>query len=273
MTDILSDRKIRETSLDEIEEQQMTVVDFDKADLDEAFDGLKEQCQAIENTVGAHEMDWELLEKSLNNDEDALPRLNFYQVDPSQFLCSDVPGYDAEAPSDDAGAINYDRTYSMIKILIEELSGIFAVYLKDYSMGHIRPLGRCIYEYEPVDVPDGCSDEDYSRIQIRRRILPYLEMLYMCGEINLPEEIYNYYHIIPDSKIINIEERLNDLVTVQEAAEMLGVSASRVKKMVADKVLDGFKREGRVWLSKVAVQRRIDYIAEHGKPTRGKGKK
>ena len=60
--------------------------------------------------------------------------------------------------------------------------------------------------------------------------------------------------------------------TVQEAAEMLGVSASRVKKMVADKVIDGFKRDGRVWLSRVAVQRRADYIAEHGRPTRGKAK-
>ena len=283
MSNQMIDRKIGETSLEEIEGEQMTVVDFDEDDLDETIDGLKKQCQAFENTAGADKMDWGLLEKSVRlfdnaecsyfyGNRDGLLHLSFYQVDPSPFLRWEVPGFDADAPYDDEGAINYDRTYSSISILIEDLDQTFAVYLKDYAMGHIRPLGRCIYGYEPADVPDGCSDEDYSRIQIRRRILPYLEMLCMCGEINLPEAIYDYYHVIPDTKIINIEERLNDLVTVQEATEMLGVSASRVKKMVADKVIDGFKRDGRVWLSRVAVQRRADYIAEHGRPTRGKAK-
>ena len=54
---------------------------------------------------------------------------------------------------------------------------------------------------------------------------------------------------------------------------MLGVSAARVKKMVADRVLDGFKRNGKVWISKAEVQSRIDYIAEHGKPKRGRSAK
>lgn len=278
------DRKIGEISIREIEGQQMTVVDFDEDDLEGVLDNLRNQCLAVEDTRETAKMDWDMLEKSIRLFDNAecsyfygnggdLLRLDFYQVDPSPFLCSEVPGYDADAPWDDEGAINYDRTYSTIRILIEDLDRVFAVYLKDYTLGHIRPLGRCIYGYEPADVPDECGYEEYSRIQIRRRILPYLEELCMSGQINLPEEIYDYYHVIPDSKIINIEERLNDLMTVQEAAKMLGVSASRVKKMVADKVLDGFKRDGRVWLSKVAVQRRVDYIAENGKPKRGKARK
>ena len=66
------------------------------------------------------------------------------------------------------------------------------------------------------------------------------------------------------------DSKISNYVTVGEAAKILGVSDSRVKKMVADRVLDGFKRESRVYLSKLDVDQRKEYIERHGKPTKGK---
>ena len=166
------------------------------------------------------------------------------------------------------GAIDYDRSYDGIRVLIEDMGDICAVYIKDYGFGYIKPFGECLYVVEDLE-GDG-FDEDaplYLRVAMR------IERDVLSGTIDLEKELSDYYHEIPETAIKILGDSLNDLVTVQEAADALGVSTARVKKMLADGVLDGFKCAGRLKISKAAVDARIEYIAEHGKPTRGKSRK
>ena len=167
----------------------------------------------------------------------------------------------------ESGVLDYDRSYGDIHILIEVIKEMYSIYLKDYNFGHIKPLGECVYEvakkpdtleygYEPIDV-----------------VIADLHQKIACGEIDMTKELYDYYHIIPDEFIPFIEGRISDHITVGEAADLLGISDARVKKMVSDRVLDGFKRNGRVYLSKADVERRKDYIDKHGKPTKSSAKK
>lgn len=111
------------------------------------------------------------------------------------------------------------------------------------------------------------------RDRVNEAIMPDLARRILSGEINICQELHDYYHIIPDEKIPTIKNRMSELVSVQEAAETLAVTASRVKKMVADGVLDGFKHDGKLYLSKQGVEARKKYIERYGKPTRGKAKK
>ena len=165
------------------------------------------------------------------------------------------------------GAIDYDRSFDGIRILVEDMSDICAVYIKDCEFGYIKPVGECLYELEEFrKYPD---DEASNVFHLALK----LEDDIRTGAIDLEKELYDYYHELPETAIKILGDSLNDLVSVQEAAEALGVSAARVKKMLADGVLDGFKCGGRLKISKAAVEDRIRYIAEHGKPTRGKARK
>ena len=280
--------KLADTSAAEVREGGLSWGDFDEGDADAALETVREQCRLMEAGGGAGAMDWNLAEKVeslLSNAGNELIDHGFHSAD---FYCSHftafaleaVADYDPGSPQAGMTAMEYDRSYSGLNILVEDLGslalkgdgnpvGMFAAYVKDYSLGYIRPLGKCVYEYLPADEPDGAAPG----YQIERRVIPCLTALILAGEIDLDREIYDYYHVIPDTRIPFVEDSLNELITVQEAAEILGVSSARVKKMVADRVLDGFKRDGRVWLAKAAVEKRAEYIAEHGTPKRGKGRK
>ena len=281
MNDVQDDtRTLAETSVEKMRVEELSFGDFPDSEIDLALDAMCEECKGLESGGRReNDADWNAIEKGFlifhnagTDSFDGKPyQSDFYNVYLSDYARENVPGYDPGAGSSGKGAIDYDRSYYELQLIIEVLDGTFAVYMKDYTMGHIRNLGACVYGYESVDVPDEHMGQ-WNEIQLSRRILPYLEALFLSGEINLAEEIYDYYHTIPDVDVRLIQHRLNDLVSVQEAASMLDVSAARVKKMLADRVLDGFKHNGRLWLSKAAVQERVDYIAEHGKPTRGKKK-
>lgn len=76
------------------------------------------------------------------------------------------------------------------------------------------------------------------------------------------------------SDLINDLTRTDpDFISQQAAADMLGISRTRVGKMIKDKVLRGFTttHTSAVYLPDVLA--RIDYIKQHGKPTRGKARK
>lgn len=160
------------------------------------------------------------------------------------------------------GALDYDRSYGDIHILIEVMQNVYAIYLKDYNFGHIKPLGECIYE---VNCKNTVSDYECYLYEV---ILPDLIEKISDGELDMDKELYDYYHILPDAYIPFIDSKISDYVTVGEAAKILNVSDSRVKKMVADRVLDGFKRDSRVYLSKLDVVQRKEYIEKYGKPTK-----
>ena len=166
-----------------------------------------------------------------------------------------------------AGAIDYDRSYDGMRILVESMGDICAVYMKDYAFGYIRPFGECVYALE--DMADGSNEDS----PIEALMAMKIEEDVRSGVIDLERELHDYYHELPEAAIKILGDSLNDLVSVQEAARLLGVSAARVKKMLADGVLDGFKCDGRLKVSKAAVDERIAYIAQHGKPTRGKSRK
>ena len=192
----------------------------------------------------------------------AVSKQNFFSLELSAWLREEIS---AKAPSKDSlGALTYDRSYGDIYILAEVLDGVYAVYLKDYNFGHIKPLGECVYILE-VQIR-GEDSEDY----LYKQIMPDLSRRILSGEINLDKELYDYYHILPNSYIPFIENNVSDHITVAEAASILGVSDARIKKMVEDRVLDGFKRDNRVYLSKADVEYRQAIIKKHGKPTKSK---
>lgn len=203
--------------------------------------------------------------------------LSFYSVNLTVFACIDIAKGKLSSSVPGKGAVSYAPDYSSMNLLIEDVGqdGIFAVYMKDYSFGYMKPFGECLYDLQDefFDALESGKIEGEEEA-VEKVFLPMLEKRIVDGEIDLEKEFYSYYHDIPNTKIPGMEEQLNeDLVSVKEASGMLGVSTARVKKMVADHVLDGFKRNGLLWLSKEEVQSRIDYIDKHGKPTRGKTSK
>jgi excisionase family DNA binding protein len=189
-------------------------------------------------------------------------RLDFFSIELATWLREELS---SKVPAKESvGVLTYDRTYRDIYVLVEVLQEVYAVYLKDYNFGHIKPLGECVYMLDEQDAVE--SDEAYLYAQV----LPDLSNRISNGEINLDKELYDYYHTLPDEYIPFIEKNLSDHITVAEAAKILGVSDARIKKMVEDRVLDGFKRDKRVYLSKADVEQRKVYIEQHGKPTKNK---
>lgn len=199
-----------------------------------------------------------------NNDcfSAAVSRLDFFSLELATWLREELS---AKTPAKESvGALTYDRSYGDIHILVEVLDGVYAVYLKDYNFGHIKPLGECVYILDDQIYVEDCGAYLYAQI------MPDLSRRILSGEINLDKELYDYYHILPDAFIPFIEENVSDHITVAEAAAILRVSAARIKKMVEDRVLDGFKRDNRVYLSKADVMQRKAYTEKHGKPTKSK---
>lgn len=187
-----------------------------------------------------------------------VPKPDFFAVKLSSEFRNYLSSLTPEKES--VGVLDYDRNYGDIHILIEVMEDVYAIYLKDYNFGHIKPLGECIYE---VKCKNNVSNYERNLYAV---VLPDLIKKISDGEIDMDKELYDYYHILPDAPFD--DSRISDRVTVSEAAKILGVSDSRVKKMVADRVLDGYKRESRVYLSKLDVEQRKEYIEKHGKPTK-----
>jgi len=146
--------------------------------------------------------------------EERISRADFFTVKLStsfrNYLASLVP------QKNNAGVLDYERNYGDIHILIEVMEGVYAVYLKDYNFGHIKPLGECIYEIESDDL------EDSEQI-VYDYVLPDLQRKFECHMIDMDKELYDYYHILPDAYIPFIEGKISDKVTVGEAARILGV--------------------------------------------------
>ena len=171
------------------------------------------------------------------------------------------------------GAVGYDRSYEDIRVLVEVMYGVCAVYIKDYSFGYIKPFGDCIYDFNE---DDGLMKID-PKVFLEEMIIPKLELDVLEGRIDLAKELYDYYHRIPGGNNPYTKNRVDrdDFMSVQEAAKALGISEGRTKRLIEEHTLDGYKigEERALWLSREQVQGRIDYIAKHGKPTRGKSKK
>lgn len=192
----------------------------------------------------------------------AVSRLDFFSLELATWLREELS--EKTPTKESVGALTYDRAYGNMNIMVEVLDGVYAVYLKDYSFGHIKPLGECVYILDDQIHVEQCN------AYLHAQIMPDLSNRILSGEINLDKELYDYYHILPDAFIPFIENNVSDHISVAEAAAILGVSDTRIKKMVEDRVLDGFKRENRVYLSKDDVEQRKAYIEKHGRPTKAR---
>lgn len=201
-------------------------------------------------------------------DEDTIRKIDVFSLELTDFARIGIAGAEVEAEKAD-GALWYDRTYSDMSIIVEVMWGVAAAYLKDYNFGYVKPLGECIY-----DIPDVNGECDPSEMLVQH-VIPEIELDILNGKIDLKQELYDYYHVLPDADNPFIRKRIDpeDFMSVTEASEALGVSTARVKKMAIDRVIGGFKRDGKLWLSRDEIRARIDYIAKHGKPTRSKGPK
>ena len=89
-----------------------------------------------------------------------------------------------------------------------------------------------------------------------------------AGVIDLDRELYNYYHVLPTGASIEWNYS-GKTITVSEAAEMLGCSASRVKKMTEDRMLEGFKVGNDLRITLESVECRQTYLEAHGTPRKG----
>lgn len=262
--------KISEKTLSEIVEGGYSWSDFESRE--EAFCGIEAAKAAgdTEREMGEILKAKYLTEKEERTivDAESIDSCDFYSFELTSFARLAYAHGSCRWNDMATGAIDYDRSYDGIRVLVEDMGDICAVYIKDYSFGYIKPFGECLYAVDDIGEDDLGED-----VPLHLRVAMKIERDVLSGAIDLERELNDYYHEIPETAIKILGDSLNDLVTVQEAAEALGVSTARVKKMLADGVLDGFKCAGRLRISKAAVMERIKYIAEHGKPTRGKSRK
>ncbi|MBR0404096.1 MAG: hypothetical protein IJI68_02670 [Eggerthellaceae bacterium] len=204
-------------------------------------------------------------------EDDEIRKIDVYSLKLTDFARIGLANADPE-PGEIGGPLWYDRTYGDMSVIVEVMWGVAAAYLKDYNFGYVKPLGECIYDAWGEE----CETPEYDPLELlTQRVIPEIELDILNGKIDLAQELYDYYHVLPAADNPFIRRRIDpaDFMSVAEASEALGVSGARVKKMAIDRVIGGFKRDGKLWLSRDEVQERIDYIAEHGKPTRCKGPK
>jgi len=206
-------------------------------------------------------------------EDDGHRRLDFFSLEFTSFARLGLAGGDTREGAPASGAVAYDRSYGNVRLLVEAMMGVCAVYIKDYEFGYIKPFGDCIYNFNEGA---GLMDIDPEEF-LEELIIPRLELDILEGKIDIAKELYDYYHRIPGGNNPYTKFCVNedDFMSVQDAAKALGVTEGRVKKLISERTLDGYKigDERALWLSRSQVQERIDYIAEHGKPTRGKAKK
>lgn len=263
--------KLNDKSLQEIIDEYLWWSDFeeDPDDIAQMREALKQDAKAIDkiNFLNQQE-EGNLLDRS------SFRKLDFYEVEFTELarlaIAEGQYGQDGESRAQE---IDYMKDYSDLRLLIQDMGEIFALYLKDYAFGYIKPLGMCIYEY-PLSPELLELDESKREDFIKESILLCIENDLWEEGFDLKGELYNYYHNIPDINSSFIQKRMdsNGLLSVKESAERLGVTQTRVKKMVQDRLLDGYKYGNKLLISESSVMSRIEYIDKHGKPTRKKEK-
>lgn len=263
--------KLKDKSLQEIIDEYLWWDDFeeDPSDLDQIRAAAQEDEGSIDKIRFLNQQEeGNLLDRS------SFRKLDFYEVEFTELARLAIAEGQYLADGMPVGQeIDYMKDYSDLRLLIQDMGDIFALYLKDYAFGYIKPLGMCIYEY-PLS-PELIETDESNRAEfIKENILLCIENDLWEDDFNLKDELYGYYHDIPDIDSPFIKQRmdLDGLLSVKEAAAQLEVSDARVKKMVADKLIDGYKFGGKLLISQSSVKRRIDYIKEHGLPTRKKDK-
>lgn len=87
------------------------------------------------------------------------------------------------------------------------------------------------------------------------------------------------YILLINQKAIELRQEIDCLcsmndnwVTQIQAAELLGLSRARISKMAVDGLLRSATGMYTCYILKADINARIAYIAQHGKPTRGKAK-
>lgn len=211
-------------------------------------------------------------------DRSAFRKLDFYEVEFTEYARL----YLAEGeylPESYAGGddVDYPKDYSNLRLLIQDVShplgdyGLFALYLKDYEFGFMTPVGMCVYPFD-------FDDETWEQYQqdpasfIRNHVLSELETQFWEDDFDLKQELYGYYHNLPDvhNPMLEKQANLDRLVSAKEASDILGVSIPRVMKMIEEKSIDGYRFGGKLLIAKSSIDERLEYIKKHGKPTRGK---
>lgn len=263
--------KLKDKSLQDIIDEYLWWTDFeeDPEDINQIREAIKQDMNAIDkiNFLNQQE-EGNLLDRS------SFRKLDFYEVEFTELArLAIAEGQYCIDGEPKAHEIDYMRDYSDLRLLIQDMGDIFALYLKDYAFGYIKPLGMCVYEY-PLS-PELLELDDSNRADfIKESILLCIENDLWEEDFDLKGELYNYYHDIPDIDSPFIQKRmdLGGLLSVKEAAERLDVTQTRVKKMVQDRQLDGYKYGNKLLISESSVTNRIKYIEKHGKPTRKKEK-
>lgn len=261
--------KLSEKSLQEIIDERLWWEDFDETPTDNELliSAVLEDPATRDKIAFLNQQEsGELLESN------SLHKLDFYEVDFTELARLALGEGEYLANGQPRGReVDYLKDYSGLKLLIEDLGDTFALYLKDYEFGYIRPLGLCSDKTlgsGEARHPSDVSREDF----IKKYVLPAIELDMWEDDFDLKQEMFDYYHDLPDYCKLPMEDHLDieGLLTTKEAAKKLGISGARVNKMVADKLLDGYKLGNKLLITESSVDQRLNYISEHGKPTRNK---
>ena len=263
--------RLSDKSLKEIISERLWWEDFEESpeDVVQIMGAAKDTSEGIKKiNYLNHQEEGTLLEES------SFRKLDFYEIDFTEFARLGIAGGQCidEIEQEECG-FDYKRDYSNLHLLIQDIGDVFALYLKDYEFGYMKPLGMGVFEHPTNEELLSLRDPDRVKY-IRDCVLSGIELNLWEDDFDLKEEMYGYYHDVPDADNPLVRQKidLNSLLSIKEAAAALDVSSARVKKMVADKVLEGFKFEGRLLVSEQSVAKRVKYIKEYGKPTRSKEK-
>lgn len=263
--------KLRDKSLDEIADELLWWSDFEEnpRDADQLHAAIEDDPAALDKISFLNQQETGTL-----LDRSSFTKLDFYEVDFTELArLAIAEGTHLANDEQEESGLDYLKDYSNLKLVIQDMGDMFALYLKDYEFGYMKPLGMGICEYSPTaELLE--LDESKRPDFIRDCVLLSIENDLWEDDFNLKNELYDYYHDIPDTKSPLVQQKIKHatLLSVKEAASKLGVSDARVKKMVADKLIDGFKLGGKLLVSESSVNKRIKHIAKHGKPTRGANK-
>lgn len=181
----------------------------------------------------------------------------FVEIPLSEEIRSDLPSFRMHS---DGTQADYNDTYEDIYVLFQDMGNdYYLVYIRDYNFGSLKPLAEGFYEYDRSRCDIDCNFAVYAAADIFLRVLR--------GEIDLDHELYDYYHVLPMGMKI---DRFfpGETIGVAAAASKLGCTASRVKRMVEDRKLEGFKTEGEIKITVESVEGRLRYIEQHGIPTK-----
>ncbi len=270
--------KLKDISMKELISQPLFWEDFeeDRSDPSAMKAAIEADPKSIEKIRFLDQVeDGTLLDRS------TFHKLDFYEVEFTEYARLSLAEGEYEEDDRPRGKeVDYLKDYSGLRLLIQDVSdplgecGVFALYLKDYEFGLINPLGLCVYLYEFNDDSRTLYKEDPEKF-ILEYVLLHLETEFWDEGFDLKQELFDYYHNMPDINNPLLESRtdLDGLITAKEAANLLEVSIPRIIKMIDERSIDGYKFAGRLLITRSSVENRLAYIKEHGKPTRGKAPK